>query len=325
MKTDTREKIMQIISLKYPIWVTQISNILGFSNEIIHRHLKKLINENKIYKVGSPPKVYYFPVVEVKKNIISIKREDSEFLLNNFLEFTPDGQILYWIEWFQNWCEKRWLDTLKELEIYKKTQEKYNRFKNNFLLIDWMEKMKNTFEKVYLDEVYYLDFYSIEKYWKTLLGNLMFYWKQTADKEIIYKVLNYIKNPIENLINAKNIDSFAFIPPSIKRKIQILDELKKWLNINLKELKLLKIFKDKIVSQKSLNKKEDRIINARDTIFIKNKDFVSDKILLIDDAVGSWSTLNETAKKIKESWISKYVIWIAIVGSYKGFEIINEV
>ncbi|HBA45028.1 TPA: hypothetical protein DCZ31_03530 [Patescibacteria group bacterium] len=75
--------------------MTQISNILGFSNEIIHRHLKKLINENKIYKVGSPPKVYYFPVVEVKKNIISIKREDSEFLLNNFLEFTPDGQILY--------------------------------------------------------------------------------------------------------------------------------------------------------------------------------------------------------------------------------------
>jgi len=153
----------------------------------------------------------------------------------------------------------------------------------------------------------------------------MLYGKQSPDKDIIEKIISIIKEPILNFIKQNNIDSFAFIPPSIDRKIQITDKINQSLAINLSELKLIKVFRDKIVPQKSLSKKEDRIINARDTIFIQNKNFTWNKILLIDDAVWSGSTLNETAKKIKESWISKYVIWIAIVWSFKWFEVINEV
>jgi hypothetical protein len=41
--------------------------------------------------------------------------------------------------------------------------------------------------------------------------------------------------------------------------------------------------------------------------------------------VGSWATLNETAKKIKQAHIAKKVIGVAIVWSYKGFEVINEI
>jgi len=69
----------------------------------------------------------------------------------------------------------------------------------------------------------------------------------------------------------------------------------------------LKIFKDKPVPKKSLNKKSDRIINASETIFIWNNEFKSDIILLIDDAVWSWATLNETAKKIIKNKIAKKV------------------
>lgn len=230
-----------------------------------------------------------------------------------------------WFAWFSKWCENRNLNPLIEADIYVNTLEKYEKFINKNWLINWMEKMKWTFEEVYLDEIYYLDFYSIEKYWKTLLWNLMLYGKQSPDKDIIEKIISIIKEPILNFIKQNNIDSFAFIPPSIDRKIQITDKINQSLAINLSELKLIKVFRDKIVSQKSLSKKEDRIINARDTIFIQNKNFTWNKILLIDDAVWSGSTLNETAKKIKESWISKYVIWIAIVWSFKWFEVINEV
>jgi len=48
-------------------------------------------------------------------------------------------------------------------------------------------------------------------------------------------------------------------------------------------------------------------------------------VLLIDDAVGSGATLNETAKKLKLSGMAKKVIGFAIVGSMKGFEVIREV
>lgn len=325
MKTNTKNDIFEFIIREYPIWVSSIANKFSFSNQIIHRHLNKLIEEWKIYKTWNPPKVYYFPNNFESNPEVNISEKDINFLNKNFIEFTPDWKVLYWISWFDNWCKKRWHDTIKELELYKVTLNKYNKFKNKDWFIDWIQKMQSTFEHVYLDEVYYLDFYSIEKYWKTLLWNLMLYWKQTADKHIISEILTHIKPSILMYINKNNIDSYAFIPPSIYRKIQILDEIKRWLSLKLKELKLLKIFKDKIVSQKSLSKKEDRIINASQTIFLWDKNFKANKMLLIDDAIWSGSTLNETAKKIKDAWISNYVIWIAIVWSYKWFEVINEI
>ena len=325
MKTDTRQKVYEIIKKNYPIWVTKIALLLGLSNEIIHRHVKKLINENLVYKTWAAPKVYYFPLENINKNEIAVSQNDSDFLDNNFLDFTPDGQMISWPEGFSYWCKKRWLDISKEISLYKDTIIKYNSYKNKDGYIDGKQKILNTFDQVYLDEIYYLDFYSIEKYGKTLLWNLMFYWKQSGDKEIIWKILSYVKTPIYTMIFKKNIDWFWFIPPSIDRKIQIMTELKKWLQLSWKELKLIKIFKQKVVSQKSLSKSSDRIINARETIFIENPDFSVDTILLIDDAVWSGSTLNETAKKIKEKNIAKKVIWLAIVWSFKGFEVINEV
>lgn len=325
MKTDTRQKVYEIIKDNYPIWVTKIAVLLGLSNEIIHRHVKKLISENLVYKTWTAPKVYYFPLENNTENKIVVSQNDSDFLDNNFLSFSPDWQILEWKNWFVLWCKKRDLDIYKEIEFYKNTLWKYNSYKNKDWFIDWMQKLSQTFDEIFLDEIYYLDFYSIEKYWKTLLWNLMFYWKQSWDKEIISKILTFISNPIKNLILKNDIDGVAFIPPSIDRKVQIMTELKKWLNLSLKELKLIKIFKQKVVSQKSLNKSSDRVINARETIFIENLDFNSNTVLLIDDAVWSGSTLNETARKIKEKKLAKKVIWLAIVWSFKWFDVINEV
>lgn len=325
MKTNTINEILNYISKNAPVWASQIALYFWFSKQIIHRHLNKLLEENKISKSWTPPKVYYFPVEDKVNNVYDIDEKKRELIDKNFILFEANWTIINWFSWFAKWCENRNLDVFREVEIYINTLEKYNKFRNETWFINWMEKLKSSFDEVYLDEIYYLDFYSIEKYWKTLLWNLMFYWKQNPDKDLINKILSIIKDPILYFIRQNNIDSFAFIPPSIKRKIQIIDKLNSWLGINLSELKLMKIFRDKVVSQKSLSKKEDRIINARDTIFVKNRDFHSNKILLIDDAVWSWSTLNETAKKIKDLWISNYVIWIAIVWSFKWFEVINEI
>ena len=49
------------------------------------------------------------------------------------------------------------------------------------------------------------------------------------------------------------------------------------------------------------------------------------RILLIDDAVGSGSTLNEIAKQIKEKGIANHITGLALTGSFKGFDILNEV
>lgn len=49
-------------------------------------------------------------------------------------------------------------------------------------------------------------------------------------------------------------------------------------------------------------------------------------IVLIDDAVGSGATLNETAKKIRAQGLCRgKIIGLAITGSAKGFDVISEV
>ena len=327
MITNTRNNILKYIIKNSPVSISELKDEFKISREMIHRHINRLFNEDKIYKVWSAPKVFYFPV---ENNELSINEKwyniDKDFFdIHKFAFFWPDWENKFWKEWFIAWCNKRNLDVNKEFPIYEKTTQKYDKYKTKYWLIKWIEKMNDTFDEVYLDKVYYLDFYSIEKYWKTFLWNLMFYAKQTWDRELWNMVINEIKEDIYNLIRIKWIDSFAFIPPSIDRKVQLMDEIKEWLWLDFDELNLIKLFKDKVVAQKSLNKKSDRIVNARDTIFILDKKFKSDTLLLIDDAVWSWATLNETAKKIKEKWFAKKVIWLAIVWSYKGFEVINEV
>jgi predicted amidophosphoribosyltransferase len=80
------------------------------------------------------------------------------------------------------------------------------------------------------------------------------------------------------------------------------------------------------VAQKTLEKLEQRIVNARETIFVKDIVLPFKNILLIDDAVGSGASLNETAKKLKPLLPpSGKIFGFAITGSYKGFDVIREV
>jgi predicted amidophosphoribosyltransferase len=48
-------------------------------------------------------------------------------------------------------------------------------------------------------------------------------------------------------------------------------------------------------------------------------------LMLIDDAVGSGSTLNQIAGKVKTKNIAKNIIGLAIVGSFKGFDVITDI
>jgi predicted amidophosphoribosyltransferase len=80
-----------------------------------------------------------------------------------------------------------------------------------------------------------------------------------------------------------------------------------------------------IVPQKTLSKLPDRIENANATIVVEDNR-VYKNILLIDAAVGSGATLNETARHIREKRLCSGTIYgLAITGSFKGFEVITEV
>ena len=215
-------------------------------------------------------------------------------------------------------------DPIKTSQEYITTIKKYDRFRKNGL-INGMMKIKKTFKKVFLDKIFYLDFYSIERFGKTKLGQKLLYSKQSQNKELINELIIEIRRLILKVIDKYNINGILFIPPSVKREIQFMKALEKQLRLPIKTLAVGKVKTPIIIPQKTLNKLEDRIENAKQTIVVEDRNLYKN-ILLVDDAVGSGATLNEVAKQIKQKNLcTGQIISLAITGSFKGFDVISEV
>ena len=175
-----------------------------------------------------------------------------------------------------------------------------------------------------MDKVFYLDFYSIERFGKTKLGQILLYAKQSQSKKLITELIHEIKPRIEFFIKKWKVDAVGFIPPTVKRELQLMREIERQLNLSLPIISLVKVKKEISVPQKTLTKLGDRVENAKSTIVLdESRKFKT--ILLIDDALGSGATLNETARKIKNQNLADVVIGLAITGSFSGFEVISEV
>lgn len=325
MVTKTSQKIQEYILIHKQVTGKSLANDLGITRQALYKHLSKLLDKGIIGKVGKPPVVYYF----IKNRAVSKTktppdiRIDSPVIEKNYLLITSAGKRLEGMRGFSYWCAKNNLPLAKTVREYEKTFHKYNRYKKSGL-IDGGYKLKHTFPQVFLDKIYYLDFYSIERFGKTKLGSLLLYAKQSQNKSLITELAKTVKNKILALIVKYKIDAVGFIPPTVRREIQLMNELQKNFSFSLPAIDLKKVKTEVIVPQKTLVKLEERIENARETIFLANT-HIYKNVLLLDDAVGSGSTLNETARKLKERKIAKKIIGLAITGSFKGFEIISEV
>lgn len=143
---------------------------------------------------------------------------------------------------------------------------------------------------------------------------------------MIYKLADEARPKLLKLVADLQIETVGFLPHSILRKVQFLKEFGARLNLTLPKIQLTKAYRGEIrVAQKTLGRLEERVQNARETIFVDNSKDRFRRVLLIDDAVGSAATLNETAKKLKSMGIANEVYGFALVGSLKGFEVIREV
>jgi phosphoribosylpyrophosphate synthetase len=324
-----KEKIVLLFEQKKELTVSEIVNELFVSKQMVHLVLNNLLEINFIEKIGSTPKtIYKLKKVSETKNISInlISKEKQTFLNENFILITEIGQLLEGLPAFENWCQKRKLPLDKTIDEFILTKDKYNNYLDNNGLISGLDKLKNTkgYDEIYLDELLYLDFYAIERFGKTRLGTILHYAKQGQNKMLMKILIQEIKEKIDVIISEYDIDAVAFVPPTIKRETQLMKFLANGLKINLPVIEIMKIGGIIPVPQKSLNKIEERINNAENTFVIKGN--VSyNNLLLIDDAVGSGSTLNQISGKIKRKELAQNIIGLAIVGSYKGFDVITDV
>jgi biotin operon repressor/hypoxanthine-guanine phosphoribosyltransferase len=324
MEAKTSYKILEYIKQKGQASGNELTNHFDITSRAIRKQLSSLLNEGKIYKIGRPPKVFYLLAEDkIKKEDNTVDAKTKKIIDENFLNITASGERQEGFEGFINWCLKRKDPLEKTAKEYVDTLKKYKRYKKDGL-INGMHKLKGTFPDTAVDKLFYLDFYSIERFGKTKLGQLLLYAKQSQNRGMIKELVDQIRPQIEELIMKYKIEAVGFIPPTVKREIQLMRELERQLHLTNPKVSLVKVKTPVIVPQKTLNKLEDRIENAKRTIMVDDtKKFKT--VLLIDDALGSGATINETAKKIKNQGLADTIIGLAITGSFSGFEVISEV
>ena len=319
----------------------EIFKSLSFSRQMIHHVLAQMLDERKVIKLGKAPKVFYRLNHDFEKNIKIVKEsnftflsEISKYIEDNYLYISASGEYEYGIHGFIAWCRaKNEKDIEKAAKEYVKTMHKYDAYKKHGL-IDATQKATDTFGKsesaqsptvnIALKKMYYVDFYAVERFGKTKLGNQLFYGKQSGDRKLISIISDEIKSKIEYLIERYDIEAIAFVPPTIKRDIQLMKVIEYNLNLKSPTINIVKVSGELIVPQKSLSKIKDRIYNAEHT-FVIDDNHQYKNVLLIDDAVGSGATFEVLAKKIKQQGLASNVYAVAVVGSWKGFDVISEV
>ncbi len=324
-----KDNIVKLLKEKGDLSVKEIADLLDASTQGIHLALNQLLDAEAVLKFGRTPKTIYrlAPInVPILSEILIIDSDKQAFLAKHFLVITEIGKMLEGLEGFAYWCKQRKLPVEKTIDEFIKTRAKYESYYDTLGIIDGKEKLINTkgYDRIHLDDIFYLDFYAIERFGKTRLGTLLHYAKQGQNKFLMKILLNELKPKLDVLLKTYKFDAVGFVPPTIRRELQLMKYLETHLKINLPKINIQKISGIIPIPQKSLNKIEERINNAENT-FAVTETVKYKHILLIDDAVGSGSTLNQIAGKIKQKGIAKKVTGLAVVGSFKGFDVVTDV
>jgi len=338
------QQIIDLFGTKNTLSVAQMSRMSGLSTSIIHKYIKALIEQNKIIKIGTAPRTTYqlspdFAASFSKQDDTKVW-DDSEIrnesidyatihkLNQSFLKFDADGKELKGYQGFITWCQQRKLDVSGKAESYITIESHLQTIRNQCGLLDATQAFTQHVEHMNLDTVYYADQYKWMDFGRGKLAELTFYAKQSQSRSLIAQSIGLYKEKLICLIRKESIDAIAFVPASITRQYQLLTLMDFALHdIDLPRISIEKFYPGVVkIPQKSLKLRAQRIKNAQNTIFVRDNTAKNyHKVLLIDDFVGSGSTLNETAGKLKAEGVTE-VIGFAIVGNMDlTYEVINEV
>jgi hypothetical protein len=160
----TSEKIIEYIRQKNQASARELADFLELSDRAVFKQLDNLSAEKKLVKIGRPPRVFYLlSEGKVEEKTAELDSKTKKIIEENYLIITPAGERKQGTDGFAHWCRANELPFEKTAGEYVKTLKKYQAFRKNGLL-DGMRKFKGTFEKVNLDEIFYVDFYSIERF-----------------------------------------------------------------------------------------------------------------------------------------------------------------
>lgn len=179
---------------------------------------------------------------------------------------------------------------------------------------DYYNVHLNCKKNVYYDKVIILSHYK-NKYISKLIKDLKFYSRKDISEDLWkYLALLFFDNELY-----KNTDNYLILFPPMK----FFKKLERWYNHsellskNISKITWIKIWKNiikkiKNTKQQSILNRVDRLSNLNNCFFIKNnKEIIWKNIILVDDVISTWSTLNEISKELKKAWVNN-IIWLIV-------------
>ncbi len=336
-KFSSLKPITDLLSSTWELSVDEISKRLDKSRTIIHKYLLALVEEGKVIKKWTAPHTLYsMKTPSEKSHIIHspvpkinwIPYVDQRILKDIFLKFSPTGKRYEWTSGWIAWCHERGLDPIEKSRTYIQIHDHLLSLENECGLIPATDAYSTSLSERWLDELYYADQYKWMEFGRGKLAEVAFYAKQSQNKSLIKEALDLVLPKLLCLIESGGFDAIAMTPWSIERRNQLLAYLRDALVVSgLPFVQVVKYYENGIsIPQKSLKTRDERIQNARNTIYIHDKNISKyQKVLLIDDFVGSGATMNETAKKLKDDGV-EIVIGFALVGNLNlSYDVINEI
>ena len=323
---DTKERIIYELREREFLTSADIVKCTGFSRSLIQKYLKSLLDEGIIIKNGNVPNVRYSLIENFSLNIY-------ETFIYKDLEKVYIGN-----EGFIKWYAKDESNiSLKEaIAHYEEDFKKYTSKKENGILdISYGKEIIKEYSDVLVDKILCIDSYNIplrSKNKRSKLAVLLEIVKNHNNSEKVIKqylkiLLSLTTKIIVKYIKNNSIDCIAFVPPTAKRKIQIMKKLEDEIKVFLPKKSYCKIKKyydsELRQEQKTINSRMGRIENAKQTFSVKCIEKYN-TVLLIDDLIGSGGTVNEIARKMIKQGVAKKVIVLALVGvSSKKFPVVK--
>lgn len=334
MKIQTQQ-LLEYIYNEPQTTATQMAKYFNVSKVTIHAHLKKLINSWKLMKQWKAPFVRYVPV---DSDIYQEKTSDSMFgqsaqrlLTQERYQIAKDGKELSWANGFVTRCEHR------QIEARAAVSRRSDHIWTIDALtsrhgIDATKKLHDYGHDV-LIHLRYGSIYALPEFGKTRMGTYMDIAKTHPNPQTFAQLMNETLWYIQHIVQDYTIDALCFASPTASRSLQIMTFLRThisdrlWLPV-IPLIKLPWFFP----AQKTLKKREDRIANAKASFGIKTYTKKHKNVLIIDDAVWSWATLVEIARKIMDwgIWKNCYafsLVWTAngVISGVKKFEVLASV
>ncbi len=312
-------------------WATikELVHFFNVTSMTIHRHMKILLSQSIIIKKWKTPYVKYYIKEKETPSIHIFSPNDKRLLQHEWYQISKTWEELLWVKWFITRCETRKQSPEKAFQRWKKSIFYIDSITTPYGIIA-TKKLEN-YEWSTLEELIYGHIYALPEFGKTTYGTWMEIAKTYPSTDIFSQLIDAIQQPLKQLIKEKNIDALCFARPTANRSLQIMDYLEKTL---FPEIPRIKVQKKPwyFPPQKTLKKREDRIVNAKTSFeVIKNQQKYA-HVLIIDDAVWSGATLVEIWNKIREAGFAEKVtgfsiIWTAngIFEEIKSFEVLANV